>query len=553
MKTILYFILALLPVHIAAHGDEPHTEAKASSVKLDYFSVEATSDKYEVLLRYAPVHPGESTELTIFISDFLSNRAIDTATISLSSPDDPSIKFDVHRDDAGIYKVNAAFPEKKVYRINVNIDGQKGADLLALNGVDVGKELEEEKMETETWYTNPWLIFGAGLGGGLLLMFLFMKSKPKAKALTLLFMFLPGLFPSNIQQLSAHGGDEHGEESGGGNVSGTIYIPKESQFLFEMQTMRMETGDFTETVALYGTVVPSSNGQAIVQPAQSGRIYSLNVNVGQKVSKGQLLAILEPSLDAAALVNFAAERNNVIAEFNAADNDYKRLELLKDIAAKNDIDEAYARLQKARENKELFDGLASGNADPARFVYMRSPIDGVVENFTLTIGSTVTAGSTLFTITNLSKVYIEAQVFDKDADKVATGGRFTVECTNDNHHTGEVQLLSVGQSINPTNQSQRVLFEMDNPDGEFKIGEFVNVRVYAKEPSKQIAVPNSAITEINGRSVVFIKDAAEQYTASYIQPGDDNGEFTVILKGVEEGERVLMTGSYQAKIIYLNQ
>jgi RND family efflux transporter MFP subunit len=550
MKVIVSLFLALLPLLATAHGDEPHTES-AANVALDYFSVEASSDKYEVLLRYDPVQPGAPAAFTVFISDFLSNRAIDTATISLSSPDDPSLKFDVHREEAGIYEVSATFPQKKMYRIHVNIDGQKGPDLIALDGVDVGRMHEEETPETTKWYTSPWLIFGAGLAGGVLLMFLFRRSR--AKALTLLFMFLPGLFPHNMQQLSAHGGEDHAEESSGGNVSGAIYIPKESQFLFEMETLRAETGDFTESVALYGTVVPSSNGQAIVQPAQSGRIYSLNVNVGQKVTKGQLLAILEPSLDAAALVNFAAERNNVLAEYDAAEKDYKRLESLKGIVAQDDIDEAYARLQKAGENKQLFDGLASGNADPARFVYLRSPIAGVVENFTLTIGSTVNAGSTLFTVTDLSRVYIEAQVFDKDAEKVSGAGRFTVECTNDNHRTGEVQLLSVAQSINPTNQSQRVLFEMDNPDGEFKIGEFVNVRVYAKEPGKEIAVPNSAISEINGRSVVFIKDAAEQYTASYIQPGEDNGEYTVILKGIEEGERVLITGSYQAKMIYLNQ
>ncbi|HTF05297.1 MAG TPA: efflux RND transporter periplasmic adaptor subunit [Bacteroidia bacterium] len=552
MKNLIYLLLAFLPLQLAAHGGDEHDHnEQPKTAARNYFSTEAVSDKYEVLLRYAPLHPGEAGHVEIFLSDFLTNRAIDSATIRLSSPDDPTLKFEVHRDQDGIYSAEATFPEKKKYRINVNIDSPHGADLLALEGIDVGKELEAEAAEPKSWMDNAWLLFALGTGCGLALMFLIMKAGRKTKATSLLVIFLVGLVPNGSSRLSAHGDGHEGSENT--NFSNTIYIPKESQFLFDMLTYKMETGDFTESVSLYGTVVPSSNGQALVQPSQSGNIYSLNVNVGQKVNKGQLLAILEPAMDAASVVNFAAERNNVLAEYDAAKKDYDRLLSLKDIVAKQDIDEALARLQKAEENKKLFNNLSGGATDPSRLIYLRSPIEGIVENFTMSVGVTVTAGTTLFTITNLSKVYIEAQVFDKDAHQIEGGGRFTVECTNDNHQTGEVHLLSMAQSINPTNQSQRVLFEMDNPDGEFKIGEFVNVHVFAKEPSREIAVPNSAISEINGRPVVFIKDAAEQYSVSYIQPGEDNGEFTVILKGVEENERVVVNASYQAKMIYLNQ
>ena len=151
-------------------------------------------------------------------------------------------------------------------------------------------------------------------------------------------------------------------------------------------------------------------------------------------------------------------------------------------------------------------------------------------------------------------MYVEAQVFDKDADKVNEGNNFNVECaTTDVHKTAEVKLLAPAQSINPTNQTQRVIFEMENPDGEFKIGEFVNVRVFSKQNTKEIALPNSAISEINGRPVVFIKNNAEQYSVSYISIGQNNGKSTVIRKGVEEMERVVVNATYQMKMIYLNQ
>jgi cobalt-zinc-cadmium efflux system membrane fusion protein len=555
MKKILFVLIALLPTWALAHDGEAHATIAAPAQALSSFSTEASSDKYEVLLRYTPLKPNEHADLTLFLSDYLSNIAIDSTTIQLSSPDDASLQFEVSRTEAGIYSVHAAFPQKKIYRINVNIDGPHGADLIALSGVDVGKELEHTETGEEPWYAQTWVIFTGGLLGGLLIMFLLMKFSRKTKTLILVLAFTAAHVPTS--QLFAHGGDDHdhggGNDNGGNNGSTSIYIAKETQFLFDMTTVRLETGDFTESTALYGTIVPSSNGQALVQPSQSGKIYSLNVNVGQKVTKGQLLAILEPALDASALVNLAVERNNVNAEYSAADSDYKRLLDLKGIVSQQDIDEAKARFERAKTNKALFDGLASGNADAARLVYLRSPIDGIVENFTLSIGSTVNAGETIFTVTDLTKVYIETQVFDQDVDKITSGGRFSVECTTNDHKCADVRLLSMAQSVNASNQSQRVIFEMDNKDGEFKIGEFVNVRVFAKEPSREITVPNSAITEINGQPAVFIKDSAESFSLSYVQLGEDNGDFTVVLKGVEENERVISSATYQAKMIYLNQ
>jgi multidrug efflux pump subunit AcrA (membrane-fusion protein) len=129
-----------------------------------------------------------------------------------------------------------------------------------------------------------------------------------------------------------------------------------------------------------------------------------------------------------------------------------------------------------------------------------------------------------------------------------------VECANaDEHKTAEVKLVAPAQSINPTNQTQRVIFEMENPHDDFKIGEFVNVRVFASQASRKIALPNSAISEINGKPVVFIKDGAEKYSVSYITTRQNNGTHTVINKGVEEGERVVVNATYQMKMIYLNQ
>ncbi|MFN0216906.1 MAG: efflux RND transporter periplasmic adaptor subunit, partial [Saprospiraceae bacterium] len=188
-----------------------------------------------------------------------------------------------------------------------------------------------------------------------------------------------------------------------------------------------------------------------------------------------------------------------------------------------------------------------------RTLTLVAPIGGVIGAFTLTPGAEVLAGQTVFTVINLSKVYVEAQVYDRDVPAIQAGNKFLVTCSTDHHKSAELRLISQAQTINPGNQSQRVLFEMDNPHGDFKIGEFVTLKSLTQQASRQISVPNSALTEINGKTAVFLKYGPELFELSYVQTGEDDGTRTLILKGIEEGVKVVTTGAYEVKMMYLNQ
>ena len=557
IAVLIAFCLLLFGFHAKASGGDDHTHAgEKSTAKTNgknYFSSEAISDKYELFLKYQPIEPGEEAILWLFISDYKTNSPLDSATLKITSKEDRDLKFTIVRADRGYYEIKTTFPSAKKYSLTVTIGSALGSDLLLLQNIEPGKQLAvaTEEHSYSIFNTTPFLI-GIGLVAGLIIMFIFMKARYRKIAAG----FLIGLCllpTAQLQPALAHEGhDDAGKK--GNNFSNAFEVPKETQFLFDVLTQPVQQGGFTESIKLFGTVIPSSNGQAIVQSPQTGKITSLAVKVGERVKQGQLLAVVEPTIDAGNAVTFLSEKNNVEAELEAAQKDYERLKSIEDIAAKKDVAEAESRYNKAKANKKLFESLGNGSANNARAIFLKSPINGIVSNFTLAIGATVNANETLFTVTNLSSVYVEAQVFDKDADKVNAGRNFIVECsTTDIHKTAEVKLLAPAQSINPTNQTQRVIFEMENPDGEFKIGEFVNVRVFASKPIKEIALPNSAISEINGRPVIFIKDNAEQYSVSYVSIGQNNGTNTVIQKGVEEGERVVVNATYQMKMIYLNQ
>ena len=553
---VIYFIAIMgwliLPNNLLASGSGDHTHAHEEEAKPTagqaYFSSEASSDKYELLIRYGHLHEGEVSTLTLFVSNYQSNHPIDKASIKISSPQDPNMEFKITSMGEGAYEISSSFKDKKDYTLNVQIVGSLGADLIAVPHIEVGKELFVASNTDESSDTLKLgliivfvLVLGVGIG-----MFMQKRNTQKAKAFFPAFLMLVNcLIP--VSSTNAHGDDDHGAKSSGNNFSNSFLIPKETQFLFDVYTEKVNKGSFVESTKLFGTILPSSGGQALVSTPQNGRVASLKVAVGQRVETGQILATIEMNLDASANINVLTEKNNLQAEVERAKKDYDRLNAIQDIAAKRDVDEAKARWQKADANLKL---IAGGTG---KVISLRAPIGGIVSNFNLSVGSTVSSGQTLFTINNLSSVYAEAQVFDKDAHYIVEGAKFSVECANDNHKTSEVKLLSLAQEINNTNQSQRVLFELNNPNHDFKIGEFVNIRVFSNQSSSLIALPNAAFTEINGKPVVFIKEAAEKYSVSYVQIGENNGMYTSIVKGVEEGERIVVNGSYQLKMIYLNQ
>ncbi len=563
----MLILLLLIPSLVFAHGGEDHGDAKKEGAKpATYFSSEAVSDVYELLVKYQPLLPGKPSAFKLFVSDFNSNAPVDSsATLQITVADNPNIKLEVTRVDNGVYEVKGIFPEKKSYNLTVNINSLLGPDLMLLNNIAVGKELPKADAATVNnathWYQSTWFFGIAGLLAGLILMFFVMKrtNRKVAAGIITLLCLLP---TATYNTASAHDGEDHGGAAKpGGTISTNFMVEKETQFLFGIRTEKLETGDFNQSIQALGTVVPSPQGNAVIQSPQTGKLVTIKVNPGQMVNAGQVIAVVEQSIDAgtqstiiAQNSDWKAKRNEVEAQYEAAKIQYNRLKSIEDIAAKKDITEAKARLEQAEKNRALYQNIPLQKVQSAKYFNLTSPISGVVGNYNYAVGSFISSGETLLEVTNLNKVFVEAQVFANDAEQLKAVEKITTSSNIQNDTTAyRLKLISTAQSVNGANQSQKVIFEIINPKSQFKIGENINLNIFSSNVSSQVVVPDQAIAEINGKPVVFVKDKAEQYSISYVNKGSSNGKHTVIIKGVEEGERVVTAGVYQMKTIYLNQ
>jgi membrane fusion protein, heavy metal efflux system len=556
MKQFILIVLAtVLSVLSWAHGGEDHsTEKKALAGPLKYFSSEALSDKYEVLVKYGELEAGKESSLQLFLADARTNRALDSANITVKVLNQPGINLTLTRVDTGVYQLKGVFPATSVYDLQVNINSPMGPDFLQVPKVEVGKKLEAAMVEEhEHWYDAPWLWAVVGLLLGIIAMYIIMRSRYRkvAAAVIILGLLMP---TAAINPISAHSGENHGEGEAtiGGGLSTSFIVEKESQFLFDILTRPTGGGNFYQSTELLGTVTASPQGLAVIQAPQTGKIVSLRVTPGQTVSKGQTLAVVEQQVEAGTQIDIISQRNTLNAEVKAAKAQYDRLLSIADIAAKKDVTEAKARYEAAQQNLRLFNANVGGNMGSTKMITLTAPISGVVGTFNYAIGAVVSAGQTLFEITNLNRVYVETQMFGSDLGADAKGSRFAA-FSNYDTVTYTLRPVSTAQAVNTENQAQRVVFEVVNSNGKFKIGENVRVLRYGANRIAQLVVPTAAITDVNGKPAVFIKDKAEQYSISFIQKGESNALYTAIEKGVEGGEKVVTENVYQMKMIYLGQ
>jgi RND family efflux transporter MFP subunit len=555
--TALMGIMMVLGVCAQDGHTHSHDEEGMESAHLltGVFSVYAETKKYELTLKHEKIEPGKESDLILYIADYITNAPLNDVNLKIAVREDPSITIETEPHDAGVYHLHGKFPKAQPYSLVVNLDTKEnGPDLMMLSSVEVGKEPPMPDIQAEEKHEHgesDWWKFALVFFGGLAIGYFFLRRRPKAVTAILVVIGLHAL----VQKGVAHGGHGDDEETTAGNQ---VFIPKETQFLFDILTLSATAGDFQPAVELFGTITPAPGEFAEITIPQSGKITSLNVTPGQKVNAGQTLATVRVYSSVSEQVGVATETGrlradirNAEAELNAAEKELTRLRSIADIAARKDVQAAEARYNLAKSNLDALRSIASGSASAS--MTLSSPVSGTVGPFAISSGTDILAGTTLFTVTSLDKVFVETQVFGQDAAVVRNAKSFRVTGSNEAHSSDKLKMISSALEVNPSNQSQRVTFELQNPDGEFKIGEFVTLQAFLQQSEKTIFVPNSALSEINGKPVVFVKDNPEMYAVRYLSLGEDNGTHTVVMKGMNEGERFVIAGTYQVKMMMLNQ
>jgi membrane fusion protein, heavy metal efflux system len=340
----------------------------------------------------------------------------------------------------------------------------------------------------------------------------------------------------------------------------------------EIVTAAPISGEVTAT----GKVQAPEDRTAVIGPVNEGRIVKLYAGQGSRVRKGQRLAELESAdIDQAeadylkALADVENARRSAAAEIKLAQQTYDRTKALyeKTVVPGKNLQSAERDLEVAKATAEsniastkaalvaarrhlLILGLSDSAIDAlgtraglAATFALNSPIDGTVVERNATIGATVGPDANVFKIIDTSRVWVDANVFEKDLSRVRVGQGVKLSVTAFPGATFSGRVIFINTVVDADSRTVKVRTEVPNPDGRLKPEMFANIQIITDVNSAAISIPQSAVLDDNGKNIVFVADG-NTYKQRQVQLGIKNGDRVEIVDGLNSGDKVVTKGNY---------
>lgn len=257
---------------------------------------------------------------------------------------------------------------------------------------------------------------------------------------------------------------------------------------------------------LSGEVAFNENTVVKVFPNASGQVTEVKVSLGDKVSKGQVLAIIKSADVAGNYTDLTSANADVNIAKRALDN---AASLYKNgISSQREYEEAKENYDKAVATREKIAALISinggGHTQAGGTYTIVAPASGYVVEKKVNSGNFIRQdmSDNLFTISDLKEVWVWANVFETDIAKIKEGYPVTVTTLAypDKVYKGTIDKIS--QVLDPENKALRVKIKLNNADFLLKPEMFANITVTNTEPVKAVCIPSTAVIEDNGKTFV---------------------------------------------------
>jgi cobalt-zinc-cadmium efflux system membrane fusion protein len=325
-----------------------------------------------------------------------------------------------------------------------------------------------------------------------------------------------------------------------------------------------------------GKILVSEDRVAAIGPVHEGRLVRLSAGQGSAVRKGQKLADLQSAdIDEAeadylkALADYENAKRTSEAEVKLAQQTYDRTKMLyeKTIAAGKALQSAEHDLQVAKATadssvastkaaltsarhrllilglKESDMNALANKSDFAAVFSLTSPISGTVVERNATVGATVGSDATVFKIVDISSVWIDANVFEKDVARVKLGQQVNVSVTAFPGAVFSGKVILVSTVVDPDTRSVKVRTEVQNHDGRLKPDMFANVEIITDVNRTSISIPQTALLNDGGQAVVFVA-AGSGFEKRTVTPGIQSDDRIEITSGLKAGDKVVTKGNY---------
>lgn len=309
-----------------------------------------------------------------------------------------------------------------------------------------------------------------------------------------------------------------------------------------------------------GVVEPNAYKQIVVTPLVSGRVTRVAAELGQQVQRGQTIAqIFSPEL-AEAQTRYISAR----AELAAHDQELARTEKLVQIGAASrqelerihaehtarraEVQSAASRLQLLGLSARAIESLGPGaRADATTNV--PAPITGVITAREANVGLNVDQATRLFTVVDLSTVWVVAEVYEKDFARVRVGSAATITTTAYPGLALRGRVSYIDPQVSPETRTAKLRVEVPNARHELRLGMYAEAILGGEDGPVTPMIPRSAVQNVGDRTVVYLVDPAQpgKFTEREVRLGAPAGDQAPVLAGVKAGDVVVEEGSFSVR------
>ncbi len=312
-------------------------------------------------------------------------------------------------------------------------------------------------------------------------------------------------------------------------------------------------------VEIVGSVTYDPNHHAVVGPLVPGRVARLRANPGDTVKAGQVLAEIESAevgaaeaeyISAAARADAAelnAKRERELAQqriSSARDREMAEADATAISAQRRAAEERLRALgMRDAEIEALRKGKASGGRLP-----LRAPIAGTVVTRNVTLGQAVERATDAFELIELSHLWVNLDLYEKDLARVQPGQRVQIR-TESFPEVLDARVEYIHPVIDPTTRTAAVRIEVDNSAGKLRPGQFVTARILGDPQhatGETLAIPRRAVLTLDGKPAVFVKTDAG-FERRLVELGPSGGDLIAVRQGLKEGELVATDGAFLLK------
>ncbi len=306
------------------------------------------------------------------------------------------------------------------------------------------------------------------------------------------------------------------------------------------------------------TVQPNENELAEVTPLIRGRVIDVYVDVGRDVTKGTPLAKIhstELGQAEGAYVKAGARLHEATLAHERAQDLYQHKAISQAELQRREAEyrTVLAESREARSRLELLgvqafelqrlDREHTIKAD----VPLRAPFEGRVIMRNITRGEVVDTDQKLFTVADLSHVWVVGNVPEKDVRFIHKDQTVEVAAAAYPHQTFPGTITYISDVLDPATRTMRLRVTVENADRKLKPEMFATVRVYSTPSQDILSIPLSAVQTGPKGKVVFVRREADAFEMRTVKLGEESGDVVALLDGLQEGEPVVTKGAFVLK------